>query len=307
MCATVRRDSPGSPSSTASALRVAGARTVTQVPYLLALASSLLWGAGDFLGGTLTRRLPAAAVVGVSQALALVAFAVSAVVVGEAAQGMPAAGWLWSAAAGVAGTAGLIAFYSALAAGTMGVVAPIAALGVVVPLAAGLLEGERPSVLQLVGACLGVLGGVLASGPDLAGHASRRPVLLAMLAGFGFGLTLLFLARGSEDSPLLTLVGMRATSVTVLVLTALVARSIGGVRRRDLPLLGVIGVLDGGANLMYAIATTAGLLSLVSVLASLYPAVTVMLARIVHHERMTRVQDVGVVAAVAGVVLVAAG
>jgi len=277
------------------------------VPYLLALASSLLWGAGDFLGGTLTRRLPAAAVVGVSQALALVAFATAAVLGGEAATGMPTAGWLWSVAAGVAGMTGLVAFYSALASGTMGVVAPIAALGVVVPLAAGLLGGERPSVVSLVGACLGVLGGVLASGPDLAGQASRRPVLLALLAGFAFGLTLLFLARGSEDSPLLTLVGMRTTSVTVLVVVAVVVGSIGGVRRRDLPLLGVIGVLDGSANLAYAIATTAGLLSLVAVLASLYPAVTVLLARVVHHERMTRVQDVGVVAAVAGVVLVAAG
>ncbi len=277
------------------------------MPYLLALASSLLWGAGDFLGGTLSRRLPAGAVVGVSQALALVAFAAAAWVVGEAARGMPAAGWAWSAAAGVAGLIGLVAFYSALASGTMGVVAPLAALGVVVPLAVGLAAGERPSVLQLVGAGLGVVGGVLASGPELASGASRRPVALALLAGFSFGLTLVFLARGSEDSPLLTLVGMRATSVTVLLVVALVARGLGGVRRGDLPLLGLIGMLDGGANLTYAIATTAGLLSLVSVLASLYPAVTVVLARVLHHERMTRVQDAGVLAAIVGVVLVAAG
>ena len=277
------------------------------MPYLLALASSFFWGAGDFLGGTLSRRLPAVAVVGVSQALALAAFALAAWAVGEAASGMPAAGWAWSAAAGVAGLTGLVAFYTALASGTMGVVAPIAALGVVVPLAAGLLAGERPTAVQLVGVALGVAGGVLASGPEMSGTASRRPVALAMLAGLAFGLTLLFLARGSEDSPLLTLVGMRATSVTLLVVVALVARSVGGVRRGDLPLLATIGLLDGGANLTYAIATTAGLLSLVAVLASLYPAVTVVLARLVHHERMTRVQDAGVVAAVAGVVLVAAG
>lgn len=277
------------------------------MPYVLALASSLFWGAGDFLGGTLSRRLPAGAVVGVSQALALVAFAVAAWAVGEAASGMPAAGWAFSAAAGIAGLTGLVAFYSALATGTMGVVAPIAALGVVVPLAAGLLAGERPTPVQLAGVALGIVGGVLASGPELAGGTGRRPVALAMLAGFAFGLTLLFLARGSEDSPLLTLVGMRATSVTVLVVLAVAVRSLGGVRRGDLPMLGVIGLLDGGANLTYAIATTAGLLSLVSVLASLYPAVTVVLARVVHHERMTRVQDAGVLAAVVGVVLVAAG
>ena len=277
------------------------------MPYVLALASSLLWGAGDFLGGTTSRRLPAVAVVGVSQALALLAFVLVAWLTGEAATGMPAQGWLWAMAAGAAGLVGLVAFYAALARGTMGVVAPLAALGVVVPLAVGLLAGERPGAVQLVGAVLGVVGGVLASGPEVRGGASRGPVLLALMAGLAFGLTLVFLARGSEDSPLLTLVGMRATSVTALVVLAVVARSLGGVRRRDLPLLATIGLLDGGANLTYAIATTSGLLSLVSVLASLYPAVTVVLARVIHHERMTRVQDVGVVTAVLGVVLVASG
>lgn len=277
------------------------------MPYLLALASSLLWGAGDFLGGTVSRRLPAAAVVGVSQALALVFFAVVAWATGQTADSMPTSAWGWSAAAGVAGLVGLIAFYSALARGTMGVVAPLAALGVVVPLTVGLLAGERPGGVQLVGAVLGVLGGVLASGPQITARATRRPIALALLAGVSFGLVLVFLARGSEDNPLLTLVGMRATSVTLLVAAALVLRSLGGVRRADLPLLAVIGLLDGGANLAYAVSTTVGLLSLVSVLASLYPAVTVVLARVLHHERMTRVQDIGVVAAIAGVVLVAAG
>jgi len=277
------------------------------MPYLLALTSSLLWGAGDFLGGTLSRRLPAVSVVGVSQALALVVFLAVAVVTGQASAGMPAAGWAWSMAAGVAGLIGLIAFYTALAQGTMGVVAPLAALGVVVPLAAGLLAGDRPSAVQLVGVGLGVAGGFLASGPELASGARGRSVALALVAGVSFGLTLVFLARGSEDSPLLTLVGMRVTSVSVLLVAGLVARTLGGVRAGDLPLLAAIGLLDGGANLTYAIATTAGLLSLVSVLASLYPAVTVLLARVIHHERMTRVQDAGVLAAVGGVVLVAAG
>jgi drug/metabolite transporter (DMT)-like permease len=284
-----------------------GVRSLGRVPYLLALASSLLWGAGDFLGGTLSRRLPAVAVVGVSQVLALVVFALVAWGVGEIDAGMPVAGWAWSAAAGVAGLVGLVSFYAALASGTMGVVAPLAALGVVVPLAVGLLAGEQPSPVQMAGAGLGVLGGVLASGPELAGGASRRPVLLALLAGVGFGLVLVFLAKGSEDSPLLTLVGMRTTSVGLLLVAAVAVRSLGGVHRRDLPLLATIGMLDGGANLTYAIATTTGLLSLVSVLASLYPAVTVMLARLLHHERMTRVQDAGVLAAVLGVVLVAGG
>jgi drug/metabolite transporter (DMT)-like permease len=277
------------------------------VAYLLALASSLLWGAGDFLGGTLSRRLPAASVVGVSQALALVLFAVLALLTGEMAAGMSSAGWGWAAAAGLSGLLALVAFYAALATGTMGVVAPLAALGVLFPLAAGLVGGERPSSVQMAGVALGVLGGILASGPDVARAARARPVVLALVAAVGFGLVLVFIARGSEDSPLLTLVGMRVTSVTVLVVAAIVVRSVGGVRARDLPLLAGIGVLDGAANLTYAIATTTGLLSLVAVLSSLYPAVTVVLARLVHHERMSRVQDTGVVAALAGVILVAGG
>jgi drug/metabolite transporter (DMT)-like permease len=111
----------------------------------------------------------------------------------------------------------------------------------------------------------------------------------------------------SEGDPLLALVGMRSASVSTLLVVALVLRSVGGVRARDLPALALVGLLDGGANLAYAVATTMGLLALVSVLASLYPAVTVVLARLVHHERMSRVQDAGIVAAVLGVLLVAAG
>jgi drug/metabolite transporter (DMT)-like permease len=277
------------------------------VPYLLALFSSLLWGTGDFVGGTLSRRLPAVAVVGVSQALSLVVFLAVAIGTGLLATGMPGLAWAWAAAAGLAGLVGLVAFYQALATGTMGVVAPLAALGVLVPVVVGLLEGERPSAVQGVGALLGVAGGVLASGPEVRSRASARPVVLALLAGAAFGLVLAFLSLASEGDPLLALVGMRSASVSTLLVVALVLRSVGGVRARDLPALALVGLLDGGANLAYAVATTMGLLALVSVLASLYPAVTVVLARLVHHERMSRVQDAGIVAAVLGVLLVAAG
>jgi drug/metabolite transporter (DMT)-like permease len=222
---------------------------------------------------------------------------------------MPLAAWAWAGAAGAAGLVGLVAFYQALATGTMGVVAPIAALGVLVPVLVGLVEGERPSALQGLGALLGVAGGVLASGPEVRSRASLRPVLLALLAGLAFGLVLVFLALASDGDgdPLLALVGMRAVSVSTLLVVAVAVRSIGGVRPADLPALALVGMLDGGANLAYAVATTMGLLALVAVLASLYPAVTVVLARVVHHERMSRTQDAGIVAAILGVVLVAAG
>jgi drug/metabolite transporter (DMT)-like permease len=271
----------------------------------LALLSSVLWGTGDFLGGTLSRRLPPAAVVGWSQSAALLAFGLVALGTGAWAA---EPGYLpWAVAAGVAGPLGLVAFYSALARGTMGIVAPIAALGVVVPVAAGLLAGERPSALQIVGVVVSIAGAVLASGPEVRGGTGAGPVVLAAVAGVCFGLALLFLARGSEHDPLMTLVGMRATAVLALVVVAVARRSAGGVARRDLPALVTIGVFDGAANLAYSFAATTGLLSLVAVLSSLYPAVTILLARFVHGERLAPVQQAGVGAALVGVALIAAG
>lgn len=270
----------------------------------LALLSSLLWGAVDFLGGTVSRRLPAVAVVGSSQAVGLV----TAVVVALAAGALSApAGYLpWAVLAGLSGVSGLVAFYAALAVGTMGVVSPIAALGVVVPVAVALLRGESPSLPQLLGAAVAIGGVVLASGPELSGRAGVRPLLLAAGSAVGFGVALLAIAEGSRTSTLMTLVGMRATSVTVLALAAVLARTLGGLRASDLPVVAVVGVGDLTANLAFGLAATSGLVSVVAVLGSLYPVVTVLLARLVHGERLEVVQRVGVSVALGGVVLIAA-
>ncbi|MFZ5852165.1 MAG: EamA family transporter [Actinomycetota bacterium] len=270
----------------------------------LALLSSLLWGAVDFLGGTVSRRLPAVAVVGSSQAVGLV----TAVAVALAAGALSApAGYLpWAVLAGLAGVSGLVAFYAALAVGTMGVVSPIAALGVVVPVAVALLRGESPSLPQLLGAAVAIGGVVLASGPELSGRAGVRPLLLAAGSAVGFGVALLAIAEGSRTSTLMTLVGMRATSVTVLALAAVLARTLGGLRASDLPVVAVVGVGDLTANLAFGLAATSGLVSVVAVLGSLYPVVTVLLARLVHGERLEVVQRVGVSVALGGVVLIAA-
>ncbi len=272
---------------------------------LLALLSSVLWGTGDFLGGTVSRRLRPLAVVGGSQLAGLLAVAVYAAAIGayDADRGyLP-----WAIAAGTAGLVGLVAFYGALATGTMGVVAPIAALGAVVPVAAGLLGGDAPSVLQAVGIVVALAGVVLASGPELSGAAGSRPVLLALVAALSFGLVLLCVARGSRSDPTMTLVAMRATTVPIVAVIALVARNIGGIRSADAPGLVVIGLFDAGANLAFAVASTGGYLSVVAVLGSLYPVVTAVLARIVHAERLRPVQQAGVGAAIAGIVLIAAG
>jgi drug/metabolite transporter (DMT)-like permease len=270
----------------------------------LALLSSLLWGTSDFLGGTATKRLPSAVVVFGSQLIALLALVPFVLVLGDA----PSAWWP-GVVAGLVGVVGLAAFYAALAVGTMGVVAPIAATGTVVPVVVGLAGGEAPSALQVAGIAVALLGVVLASGPELSGAASRRPLLLAALAAVCFGSVAALIAEGSEGpagGALVTLAVMRVTSVTALGLVGLVRRTrvsvTGSVR-----MLAVIGVFDVGANTAFAYASREGLLSVVSVLAALYPVVTVLLAREVHGERLARVLVVGAVGTLVGVALLSAG
>ena len=281
---------------------------------LLALLSSVLWGTADFGGGVSSRRLPVLAVIGWSQATALVAVGLAAAVLtplgaGPALVGAPSGlGWLaWSLVAGAFGMGGLLCFYRALAIGTMGVVSPVAGLGVAVPVLAGLAAGERPSGVQLVGMVVALAGALAASGPELSGAARGRAVGLAALSGAFFGVALLAMARGAASSPLFTLLGMRCTSVAVVSVVAVVGRTVGGVRPRDLPLLAGVGLADAGANLLFAVATTLGLVSVVAVLGTLYPVATVLLARFVLHERLVRIQQLGVAVALAGVVMLGAG
>jgi drug/metabolite transporter (DMT)-like permease len=274
----------------------------------LALLASLLWGTADFLGGTAARRLAATAVVAVSQAFALVGLVVVALIASEFGADTGYIGW--AVAAAVVGVIALTCFYAALASGTMGVVAPIAAVGVIVPVAVGVGEGDRPGLLQGIGVLLAFAGVFLAAGPqrDASGApVSRRPLVLAAIAAAGFGGVLVCVARGARSSTVMTLLTMRATSVLLLGLLAVAGRAAVTARRGDLPLLAVIGAGDVGANAAMAVASTHGLLSVVAVLSSLYPAVTVVLARVVHSERLTALQTGGVLAALVGVSLIASG
>jgi drug/metabolite transporter (DMT)-like permease len=273
---------------------------------VLALLASLTWGTADFLGGTAARRMRPTTVVAVSQAWALLGVAV--VAAATAAWRDPAGYLGWSLLAAGFGVVALTAFYAALAVGRMGVVAPIAALGVAVPVAVGLAQGEHPSAWQGVGVVVAVGGVVLASGPEIgSGAAGRRPLLLAAVAAVGFGAVIVCVARGARSSTLMTLVTMRAASVAVLGIGALLGLVGSAVRARDHPMLAAVGAGDVGANALFAVASTRGSLAMVSVLASLYPAVTAVWARVVHGEELRRLQQLGVVAALAGVALIASG
>jgi len=273
---------------------------------LLALASSAVWGTSDFFAGLKARTMAPPAVVAVTQGAALVAL--SAILLVRHTGFSPSFsgnGPLWSIAAGVAGAAGLVCFYTALASGTMGVVAPISSLGALVPVFLGLLTGEEPSVTAWVGMAVAVAGAALASGPELTGALPARPVVLAAVAAAFFGMALFCLDRGARFALLETLWTMRLTSVALFVVAGLMARSVGGARVHDLPALTVIGLGDVTANALFAFSSSRGMVSVASVLGSLYPVATVFWARLILGERLRRIQAVGVVMTLVGVVAIA--
>ncbi|MCB9412126.1 MAG: EamA family transporter [Actinobacteria bacterium] len=277
---------------------------------LLALLSSILWGSSDFLGGMLSKRLPPFLVVAISQVAGLIAIVGVALTTG--AWQAPTGYLPWAVIAGWSGAAGMVIFYRALATGTMGVVAPISGLSGVVPLLAGLFAGERFTPAAAVGAAAIGVGVLLASGPELHAEAGWRPLILALVAALLFGVTLLAIARGSEYSAVMTMVGMRVSQIVVFAPVALVIyRRLRAPDRASipglLPLIAAIGLLDVGANLTYGLSADLGPLVVVAVLGSLYPVVTAVLAAVVLRERLRGIQYAGVAAAIGGLMLLTLG
>jgi drug/metabolite transporter (DMT)-like permease len=275
------------------------------MPVILALLSSLVWGLSDFLGGTLSKKRKAIAVIGGSQSFGLIF--VSLLAIAFQTWTWNESVWINGAIAGAMGLFGLVCFYTALATGQMGIVAPISSLSAVVPVTIGLVQGEQPSTMQLAGIVLALIGVILASGPELNGKVDPRPVLLALFAAVTFGFCVYFMAIGARINPTMTVTAMRAIQVSIVIALLLVIRNLGGLVKRDIPMLATIGASDAGANVLYTFAASLGLLSVVSVLGSLYPIVTVLLAWWIHKERLMRVQYIGIAITFSGVALLALG
>ncbi len=275
------------------------------VASIYALVSSIIWGTADYLGGRLTRTRSSLAVTGGSQPFGLIAALISVALFGS---------WTYSSqvaisgiAAGALGLTGLLAFYTALATGRMGIVSPISSTGVIIPFGIGILSGDSPHPIQLVGVIVTIAGVILASGPEVSGGAPIRPVLLAVYASFSFGICVYFMSTGGAVNAGMTVVTMRITQVTIMLTVALILRSRGGLQRSDIPMLVAIGATDAIANVIYAVAAGMGMLSIVSVLGSLFPVVTVLLAWIFDKERLLAVQYVGIGIAICGVAAITAG
>ena len=271
---------------------------------IFGLAASLCWGSGDFSGGLASRRANASSVVTAAYAVGFVLLLALALIWREP---FPAPlDIVWGGLAGLAGAIGLIAFYSALSIGRMGITAPVSAvLTATIPVLFSTFTEGLPNLLQLGGFVLALLAIGLISRPE---RSAGRPegLGLALLAGCGFGCFFILISRVSHDSTFWPLAVARFSSVLFLLV-------VGGIRRRPVlprmtaaPLVLLAGVLDAIGNAFFVLAAHAGRLDVAAVLSSLYPAATVLLAALVLRERATRIQAVGILLALVAVPLISA-
>lgn len=271
-----------------------------------ALLASLTWGVGDYIGGLKSRVMPALVVMAASQPFGLAALAIAVAVRGSGPPGPEVA---WAALAALFGTAGLVGFYRGMAAGAISVVVPLAAVAAGIPVIWGLVHGDKVSFLQDLGFVAALGGGLMAS----IERRGERPRFAsgtgwAILALVGFGFYFIPLHASATHDWLWPSLVFRATSVTLVWSALLVTRQRVTGTRPHLVALAAVGLLDTGGNTLFAAASSShGLVSVVSVLASLYPAVTIVLARFALGERVERSQDIGVLVTLAGVVLISAG
>jgi drug/metabolite transporter (DMT)-like permease len=274
------------------------------VVYLLAIGSAVLYGAADFTGGLTTRHASTIPVVLLSQAAGLILLALLMPLLPHASPAR--ADLLWGAAAGLTGGIGVALLYHALAIGTMAVVAPTTAVcAVAIPVLVSVLLGERPVPLAVAGIALGIVSIVLVS-QQAPGSSPRGPsgVGTALVSGVAIGLFLLSFAQAGPHAGMWPLLVARTVSVTIFAVMAIAGGRSIRMPPRVTALVVVAGVMDMLANALYLLATREGPLSIVVTLSSLYPASTVLLARVVLGERLRPWQITGVGCALAAVVLI---
>ena len=275
----------------------------------LGIGAALSWGLADFLGGLRARSLTLASILLVSQ---LTGLAAVTIVVAAGGLATPTAADLAPAlAAGACQLAGIAALYRALAIGTMSVISPISASGAAaLPVIVGVAGGEQPAAVQLAGMAVAFAGVAFATrSPESTPRAdSRRALALSAVAALGFGGFFVGIDAAVDTSePFSALLAARASAALLLVVVLVGLRPRLDAVPAAVPSLALIGLLDVGANACFALGTDTGLLSVVAVLASLYPVTTVVLARALLGERLATVQALGVALALAGVALIAAG
>jgi drug/metabolite transporter (DMT)-like permease len=268
----------------------------------LSLLSAASWGAGDFSGGIAAKKANVFRIVALAHTFGLASMLLMAWLVRESVP--PQADLIWGAIAGLAGAFGIAALYKALAIGRMGIIAPVAAvITAALPVVIGIRSQGLPPVIQLVGFAIALLSIWLVARPD-GEIDTHRGLGLAILAGISFGL---FLVAGKQAGPhavFWPMVAARAASVIVMgAISLLVVRD----RRPLMPALTPIvlsGLFDSAGNALYIAATRHGRLDVAAVISSLYPASTVILARLVLKERISRIQSLGIAGALLAIALI---
>jgi drug/metabolite transporter (DMT)-like permease len=273
---------------------------------LLALSASLMWGVADYVGGLLTRSREVFSIVLVSQLAGLVVIA--CVVAGRGVGWPGTEAMLPAAIGGVLGSFTIVVFYLALSYGPVSIVAPVMASSAAIPVVYGLARGERPSGLQLAGVLVTLAGVILVSLTTGDGHArGRRGIAFGILAAVLLGVLLVIFSRAASHDAYWAPLVLRIFSIATTIVIVLVRRVRVRIDRSVLALVAMVGTLDMLANLAYSVSTTLQLLAITAVLSSLFPFVTVVLARVHLGERVSRVQQAGSVLTMVGVLLVAAG
>jgi drug/metabolite transporter (DMT)-like permease len=276
---------------------------------LFGLAASLCWGSGDFSGGLASRRINASSVVIAGYTVGFVLLIALALIWREP---FPApVDLLWGGLAGLAGALGLIAFYTALASGKMGIAAPVSAvLTAMLPVLFSALTAGLPDPLRLGGFALALLAIALISRPEHAADGRPQGIGLAVLAGFAFGCFFILISRVSPGATFWPLAVARLASVVSLLVVLLLRRQprqrlLSGVRKVA-PLVLLAGTLDAMGNVFFVLAAHSGRLDVAAILSSLYPAATVLLAAFVLRERVTRIQAVGILLVLLAIPLISA-
>ena len=274
---------------------------------LFALSGALFWGLGDFLGGIASRRISVLTVLALSQAVGLAGLILWILLASDPFPGVVEL--LPGVAAGVAGLIGLAALYRGLAIGAMGIVAPISAAGPIVPLAIDAARGITPSPLQSLGVVL-VLAGIATLSLEPPASGQRRVAEgagLAIVAALGFGVFFVGI-DSAADASVPWAVGAARTAAVVVAFAAVAVMSAPLRPPRSLvPAIVGVGAFDTGANVSVAFATTEGAVGTVAILSALYPVVTVILARLFLHEKLSPRRRLAAVSALAGAGFVAAG
>ena len=281
---------------------------------VLSLLAALTYGAADFIGGFVAKKVHVLSVVLISQLIGTIPF----LMVFPFLNDTPFSGhaFWWGTVSGIAGGTGVTLLYAGLAKGRMSVVAPVTAVeAAVVPVIFGLISGERPSPLALTGVAAAVVAvALISSAPDpdpsddIAARGRATPGLLhALGAGAAFGAFFIFLDLAGDRESLWPLVGTRTASISLVTVAILVTTRSVSAPRSTLPAIAWSGLFDMAANIFYLLATRQGLLSLVAVITSMYPATTVLLARVVLKERLGRTQLLGIACAAIGIALISGG